>query len=252
MAHAADEPVKLASLYDILGDALPNDHSRQTNARDEVGARVAAGFRPRAILDLGCGNGNSVDFFRQMLPGVAWKGVDIELSPEVLTRQRDDADFVTFDGVHLPFPANSFDLIYSYQVFEHVRHPEPLLAEVARVLTDDGLFIGQTSQLEPYHSFSLWNYTVYGFKQLLETAGLEMLSVRPGIDGPILIERARLGRPKEMSKWFNSESPLNQSIEEELLEQRRPARVRNYRKLVFCGQFTFAARRSRAASGGRP
>ena len=249
MAHATYSPVNLASLYELLSDVIPGDHSRQTNARDEVRARIASGFRPARILDLGCGNGNSIDFFLETLPEATWTGVDIELSPEVLTRERADADFVTFDGVHLPFLTQSFDLIYSYQVFEHVRYPEPLLGEVRRALTDDGLFIGQTSQLEPYHSFSLWNFTVYGFKQLLETAGLALLAVRPGIDGPTLIERARLGRPKEMSKWFSTDSPLNQSIEAELAMKRRPAKVRNYRKLIVCGQFTFVARRNGSPMG---
>lgn len=231
----------LPSLFDLLKDALPNDHSRQTNAKDEVRTQLALGFRPARILDLGCGNGNSVDFFREAFPEAKWTGVDIELSPEVAARERTDADFVTYDGVHLPFDTNSFDLVYSYQVFEHVRHPEPLLSEVRRVLSEKGLFIGQTSQLEPYHSYSIWNFTVYGFKRLLESAGFSLTTLRPGIDGPTLIERARLGRPKEMSKWFSTDSPLNQSIERELAENGRPIRVRNYRKLITCGQFTFVA-----------
>jgi ubiquinone/menaquinone biosynthesis C-methylase UbiE len=39
---------------------------------------------------------------------------------------------VTFDGVNLPFGDDDFDLVYCKQVLEHVRHPEPLLAEVGR------------------------------------------------------------------------------------------------------------------------
>jgi hypothetical protein len=112
------------------------------------------------------------------------------------------------------------------------------------VLRDDGLMIGQTSQLEPYHSFSYWNYTVYGFRQILETAGLKLLVVRPGIDGLTLIERALLGRPKEWSKWFTTDSPLNQKLEADLQDRRKSTRVRNYRKLMFCGQFVFVAARA--------
>jgi ubiquinone/menaquinone biosynthesis C-methylase UbiE len=232
---------ELPSLYDLLREAIPNDHSRQSNARHEVKAQVTQGFAPSELLDLGCGNGNSIDFFREVVPAARWIGVDISISPEVLRRQRSDGEFVTFDGVNLPFADGTFGLVYSYQVFEHVRHPEALLAEVRRVLREDGLMIGQTSQLEPYHSFSYWNYTVYGFRQILETAGLKLLVVRPGIDGLTLIERALLGRPKEWSKWFTSDSPLNQKLEADLQEERRSTRVRNYRKLMFCGQFVFVA-----------
>ena len=198
----AQEP--MPSLYALLRDVLPDDHARQSRARDEVRAQAARGFAPSEVLDLGCGKGDSIDFFRSALPGARWVGADIELSPEVLARERRDGEFVTFDGMNLPFDAGSFGLVYSHQVFEHVRHPESLLAEVRRVLRAEGLLIGQTSQLEPYHSFSLWNYTPYGFRCLLEAAGLRLVLLRPGIDGLTLIERALLGKPKEWSKWFST------------------------------------------------
>lgn len=232
----------LPSLYEMLSDVLPGDHARQSNAREEVEAQVSKGFRSSNVLDLGCGTGNSIDFFRGVLPAARWVGVDIDISPEVLTRVRKDGEFVTFDGINLPFDTGTFGLVYSYQVFEHVRHPEPLLAEIRRVMRRDGLFIGQTSQLEPYHSFSFWNYTVYGFKCLLEAAGFKLLLLRPGIDGLTLIERALLGRPKDWSKWFTTESPLNQKLEADLVAQRRPVKIKNYRKLNYCGQFIFVAK----------
>lgn len=231
---------KLPSLYDMLEDVIPNDHSRQSSAPDVLRERVSQGFHPAKVLDLGCGDGRSVDLFRTVLPGTAWTGVDIEISPEVLTRRRTDGTFVTFDGVNLPFASGAFDLVYSYQVFEHVRHPEQLLAETRRVLGPEGLLIGQTSQLEPYHSFSYWNYTIFGFRRLLEAAGFKLLTMRPGIDGMTLIERALLGRPKEWSKWFSTESPLNQKIEKGSARN-RSCRTRNFRKLMYCGQFIFVA-----------
>lgn len=234
------EPAPMASLYEMLEDVLPSDHSRQSTARAEVEARVSAGFAPTRILDLGCGIGATAGMFRKLLPAANWTGVDIETSPEVA--QRDPADprsFVTFDGVNLPFDDGQFDLVFSHQVFEHVRHPEPLLAEVRRSLSGAGLFIGQTSQMEPYHSFSLWNYTIHGFRILLEDAGFRLLTMRPGIDSLTLIERALRGRPKDWSKWFTTETPFNEKIEADAA--RRPTAIRNYRKLIYCGQFVFVA-----------
>ena len=48
-----------------------------------------------SVLDLGCGDGRSIDLFRRLLPDVAWTGVDIAKSPEVDLRQRTDGEFVT-------------------------------------------------------------------------------------------------------------------------------------------------------------
>lgn len=233
-------PAPLPSLYDMLKDVLPSDHSRQSTARTEVEARVAAGFAPSDILDLGCGVGATADMFAKLLPGALWTGVDIETSPEVAQRIPDGSrSFVTFDGVHLPFDDGRFNLVYSHQVFEHVRHPEPLLAEVRRSMAGTGLFIGQTSQMEPYHSFSFWNYTVHGFRVLLEDAGFRLLMMRPGIDSLTLIERSLRGRPKDWGKWFTTETPFNEKLEADAAG--RPTRIRNYRKLVYCGQFVFVA-----------
>lgn len=233
-------PTGLPSIYDMLADAIPNDHSRQCTAADELHAQITKGFSPSEVLDLGCGDGRSIDLFKSELPEARWTGVDIEGSPEVTMRRRTDGNFVSFDGINLPFEAESFGLVYSYQVFEHVRHPEPLLAEIRRVLKKDGLLIGQTSQLEPYHSFSYWNFTVFGFRRLLEAAGLRLLVLRPGIDGLTLIQRSIHGRTQEWTKWFTTESPLNTEIEKEL-EDKRPCRTRNFRKLIYCGQFVFVA-----------
>ena len=237
----------LPSLYDMLKDVLPDDHAHQSTARRELEARVAAGFSPTDILDLGCGVGATADAFASLLPNARWTGVDIETSPEVAQRGAAGArEFVTFDGVNLPFDDARFDLIFTHQVFEHVRHPEPLLAEVRRCLSADGLLIGQTSQMEPYHSFSFWNYTVHGFRVLLEDAGFRLLTMRPGIDSLTLIERALRGRPKDWSKWFTTDSPLNQKLEVEA--KGRPIRIRNYRKLIYCGHFVFVAAHGEAIS----
>jgi hypothetical protein len=57
-----------------------------------------------------------------------------------------------YDGVHIPLKEAAVDLVYSRQVFEHVRHPESLIGELHRVLKPGGLFVGSTSQLEPFYS----------------------------------------------------------------------------------------------------
>ena len=176
-----------------------------------------------------------------------WVGLDIPDSSEAAARTRIDARFKTFDGVSIPFEAGSFDLVYSKQVLEHVRHPKPLLADVHRVLTSGGYLAGSTSQLEPFHSLSMWNYTPVGFSLLMEEVGLRLVELRPGIDAVTLIARRLVGRGRPFdrlwARWWGGQSPLNRVISAYGRALGLDARAVNATKLLFSGQFTFLAQR---------
>jgi SAM-dependent methyltransferase len=184
-----------------------------------------------------------VDYFRAQDPAVDWTGLDLPDSREVGQRTRTDARFATFDGVTIPFADGSFDLVYCKQVLEHVRHPAPLLTEAWRVLRAGGAFAGSTSQLEPYHSSSLWNYTPVGFEELLSGAGLELVEIRPGIDALTLIARRLVGPRKRFDRWWGGTSPLNRAIDLYGRARGLDARQLNATKLLFCGHFAFLAKR---------
>ncbi|MEA2376767.1 MAG: hypothetical protein QOD13_674 [Thermoleophilaceae bacterium] len=234
-----------ADLAELLGDRIPADHSRSVLADSYAARYLNRPGRPAAprVLDLGCGAGGSVDLFRSLEPRVQWTGADIAHSPEVAERTRDDAEFVTFDGEQLPFADASFDLVYCKQVLEHVQRPRPLIAEVARVLRPDGWFAGSTSQLEAFHSRSLWNYTPYGLMVLADEAGLELTEVRPVIDGFTLVAWRALGTPRSFYRWWARESPPYRAISLLARPARWDHRTVNTAKLVLSGQFTFLCRR---------
>jgi SAM-dependent methyltransferase len=232
----------------VLGDVLPSDHARQTLADDYITREIGRhDGQPWRVLDLGCGSGSSVDFFREHDRGVEWIGLDLEGSLEASERTRTDARFETFDGVSIPFEDGSFDLVYCKQVLEHVRRPGPLLSDVRRVLAPGAFFAGSTSQLEPFHSLSMWNYTPLGFCELLAEAGLTVVELRPGIDGLTLIARRLVGsgRPFDRwwARWWGGRSPLNRIIDGYGRAGGLDVRTVNANKLLFCGQFAFLAER---------
>jgi SAM-dependent methyltransferase len=193
------------------------------------------------VIDLGCGSGRSVDQFRAVNPSIEWVGLDIQGSAEVRARIRNDAQFFSFNGVNIPFDSDAFDLVYSKQVLEHVRHPQHLLREVRRILRPGGYFVGSTSCLEPYHSRSLWNYTPYGLQCLIQEAGLRLVEVRPGIDGVSLTLRRLLGAPRLFEFWFRHESPLNTMIGLAGRILGKGHRWTNAAKLIFSGHICFLA-----------
>ncbi len=96
-----------------FGKYIPNDHSRQVTSTYFIDHVFAAMDKIETVMDLGCGAGNSLDYFRKKNPNVRWSGLDIESSPEVESRTRTDGDFYKYDGVHMLFHDNHFDLIYS-------------------------------------------------------------------------------------------------------------------------------------------
>jgi SAM-dependent methyltransferase len=230
----------------LLPAALPSDDASQTLADRYIKLEVGRSRNtPWRVLDLGCGPGSSVDFFRARDPGVQWVGLDLPDSPEVRTRTRTDAFFETFDGVQIPFANDSFELVYCKQVLEHVRRPAPLLAEVSRVLAPGGFFAGSTSQLEPFHSLSLWNYTPLGFAKLAEEAGLTLVEVRPSIDALGLIAYRMFGHRRVFERWWGGQSPLNRAIDAYARARKLRPEAINATKLVFCGQFAFLAQNAR-------
>lgn len=233
----------------LLYEFLPNDTSRQRSSFQwavQLLNTVQAQAREIRLLDLGCGTGDSYDKFSSMFGGIQWIGMDILDSAEVAQRSARRLTFCSYDGVQIPLRDDCIDVIYSHQVFEHVRHPESLISEIYRVLKPNGLLVGSTSHLEPFHSRSYWNYTPYGFCVLLRDAGFSNIQVRPGIDSLTLIGRSGLRYLKLANAWngfFDIESPLNAFFELILRILQQPASRRNCLKLLFSGQFSFFGRK---------
>ena len=209
-------------------------------------AKLPPGAR---VVDLGCGRGDSVDVFRAADPQVRWVGVDLEHSAEVAQRTREDAEFRSFDGRHLPFDDGEVDLVFCKQVLEHVERPHDLVTDVARVLRPGGRFAGSTSQLEPYHSRSTGNWTPYGLQRLCAHAGLEAELFVPGIDALTLMAR-ELSRGRAFNRWWSRRSPFNALVDGVGRALGWDAEDRNTVKLQFGGQFAFVA--SRGAPRPRP
>ena len=104
------------------------------------------GYRGRSVLEVGCGAG--VDLARFTRGGASVTGVDLAASAIELARANFEQQgltgaFKVADGEHLPFPDNSFDLVYAHGVVQYTSDPRRLVEECRRVLKPRGEAIFQ-------------------------------------------------------------------------------------------------------------
>jgi SAM-dependent methyltransferase len=121
---------------------------------------------PRTVmLNLGAGGPaarHRIKVFKGEVARVA--GADID--PEVVDNpELDDAHVIT-PGGPLPFANESFDLVLSDWVVEHVAEPGPFLSEVARVLRPGGSYFLRTPNKHHYVGF-IANMTPHWFHELV-------------------------------------------------------------------------------------
>jgi len=220
--------------YELIEEAIPDDHARPVEPESLL--QRCAVPDPKA-LDLGCGDGRGRDAILGAFPGANYIGVDIEDSPEVIARQARDVCFQSYDGENLPFADATFDLVYSRQVFEHIRYPDRVAAEIFRVLRPGGLFIGSLSGLEPYHSFSMFNFTPYGLYRVLQDNGLQLIELRPGAESTSLVVRQLTLRRVSGFQFIYLLVDIAARVKGWSMRQA------NYLKLRFAGHMSFVARK---------
>ena len=110
---------------------------RQINIIKDLGHELS----PKAmILDLGCGNGDAVMGF--INSGYQAYGCDFSFSNGVHAQDLHEKGLIrkiNESPYTLPFPDNTFDVVLSDQVFEHVKDYASTLAEISRVLKPEGV-----------------------------------------------------------------------------------------------------------------
>jgi len=233
--------IEHSAIFKLFAPYIPGDHHRTCSASDSVRDILTTAKGPVRLLDLGCGAGESKPFFSGINSQCLWHGAEVEASPELRAAGQQGRSITIFNGTRLPWDDAYFDIVYSHQVLEHVRRPEALLADVARVLKPGGALAGSVSYLEPYHSLSLFNYTPYGLITVLQDAGLHVAELRPGSDCWSVILRQMVGGHPGLSMALSRLSPLNAAVGIVGLLCGLDHRARNFLKIQFAGHLVFLA-----------
>lgn len=109
-------------------------------------------WQGKAVLDLGCGGGFMAEALAKRGARVA--GIDpAEKAVEAARRHaRGEGLDIRYDtgvGEDLPYGDESFDIVVSVDVLEHVADLDQVIAETARVLRPGGLFLFDTINRNP-------------------------------------------------------------------------------------------------------
>lgn len=125
------------------------------------------------VLDFGCGSKPYEALFRD---ADSYVGVDIEVSGH--DHQTSKVDYF-YDGVRLPFDDESFDSLVSFEVFEHVRNLEPMVAELNRVAKPGATFLVTTPFVFPEHEvpYDFRRLSRYGLESILTDNGFEVVEM---------------------------------------------------------------------------
>lgn len=153
--------------YSELMDAMLDEDKRRQKARKIIA--VLRHFLGRAdlsgltVADIGCSAGFIAD--ELAAAGAAHTlGVDVDV-PGLRKAQDRFGERVAFccgDGERLPFADDSIDVLVFNHIYEHVLDPDAIIAEMHRVLSDDGvLYLGLGNRLgvmEPHYKLPFLSY----------------------------------------------------------------------------------------------
>jgi SAM-dependent methyltransferase len=123
----------------------PNLHDFRLAELPQITRRPEITSKPLRVLDLGCGPGTLV--YKALREGHDAYGIDLAAEKIRLGRMWADAlqypqewkaRLALEDGGNLPFPDQSFDLVTSYHVLEHVADLPSVLFEAVRVTKRGG------------------------------------------------------------------------------------------------------------------
>lgn len=125
------------------------------------------------LLDIGCGTKPYQKFFPHIKKYV---GLDLPNTPT----QSSKID-VYGDALNLPFPNETFDSVLSTQTLEHVKDPQKMIFEIARILKKDGRVLLTAPLAWKIHNEpnDYFRFTPFGLQELFEKAGLEVLEIKP-------------------------------------------------------------------------
>jgi SAM-dependent methyltransferase len=105
----------------------------QTHWSDFMAEQVLR-LSPGSVLEFGCNVGRNLVALRDLAPSIILKGIDINAEAVAFGRQERGLDLLQADETFFQTQAdNSFDVIFTVSVLDHLPNPKPILVQMVRV-----------------------------------------------------------------------------------------------------------------------
>ena len=119
------------------------------------------------LLDFGCG----AKPYKDLFTGVS-EYIGLDYASEGHSHADENID-VFYDGKTIPFPDNSFDSIFSSEVFEHVFSLQEILPEISRIIKPGGKLLVTCPFAWEEHEIPVdyARYTRFALQDMLEKNG---------------------------------------------------------------------------------
>lgn len=158
--------------YELTGTSVEVDGQAATSRFSRTLEEVKDGD---TFLDIGCGVGRMTKAVKEKYPNCDVYGIDIS-ARVIEDNKKENPDIHYFQGTvsNLYYSNDTFDVIFSGEVLEHLDDPQLLLKEGYRLLKKGGKLVITTplqdSILSPEHT---WFFTQEDVEQLYINAGFK-------------------------------------------------------------------------------
>jgi SAM-dependent methyltransferase len=161
------------------------------------------------VLDVGVGEGYGLRLLAESHRSVV--GVDVDPATVFHAARQPSpgsSSFLLTGGCELPFPADAFDAIVSFQVVEHIESDQSFVGELARVLRPEGVALLTTPNRalrlapgqRPWNRFHRREYAHSELRSLL-TCAFSAVDIL-GVDASPSVRELELARLRRIRRLF--------------------------------------------------
>lgn len=139
--------------------------SRSTLDRERLCVKLIMRFKPnpKNILDVGCGNGEFLEYYASQIEGkVKLFGLDYSEYQAKIANAKEglSVKVANVEEDQLPHKPASMDIVYAAELVEHLYDPDSFFAEAHRVLKDDGILVVSTPNLHAWYNRILFFFGI--------------------------------------------------------------------------------------------